>query len=457
VIDVLFVNPPFNRTRPDYASEASLARFEMDAINPGILSMATYLRSKGAEVEIADFYRQKDMSVVESELADRLSRDRPMAVGISNLSAYDYLDVLAIAGIVKTATPEVAVLVGGQHASALGSQVLQDGPSIDGLVEGEGELPMLEILSRLKEGRELAGTPSLWTRQGGAIRPPLSCRAPIDLDMIPPLDYAIYPDARSFTPYVEESRGCHLTCDYCNNASFYGGKARATSPCRFRMDLDSATSFFGRERLYAVMTANFVYKGRHEKLKALRAAGIRWSTEMSCDLPWHTMIGALAESGMFLLNVGFESASRETLKRMRKTKNMDRYLGNAARILDETARYRSVRARYNLMIYPGDTYRDLAPTEEFLVRNRGGLAAVVCCPAIAYPGSGLYARVDALENDAQAMRTGFCDATHHYPIHPSHEISFERATEICLDIEERFSPTRILSLKHDYRTYEGQL
>lgn len=458
--EIVFFNPPFNRIKADYVSEASLNRFEMDAINPGILSMATYLRKKGVGVEIFDFYREKNIRLVEKEIAEILRQKHPSIVGISNLSAYDYLDTLRLSRLVKKLNPNIFILVGGQHASGLKSLVLRDEQCVDGLIEGQGELAILDLYSKIKLKKDLFGTRNLWLRDGkGIILPPSSYASPIFLEEIPPLDFPMYPNARSFTPFIEESRGCHLGCKYCNNSSFYKRGVQAKSAEKFSIDANSTISFFGKDVLYAVMTSNFTYKESSKKLKELKKQGIRWSTEISCDIPWYTKVWALGQSGMFLLNVGFESASSETLIRMNKTKNPSKYLENAQRILDKAERCRAMKTRFNIMIYPGDTLENIKMTEHFLSKNAGKLDAVVCCPTIAYPGSELYEELDKIEDKYGALRvaTFFCESTHHYPIHPSKDISFEKATEVCLDLEKKFSSLRMLSLQHNYKKYEGRI
>jgi anaerobic magnesium-protoporphyrin IX monomethyl ester cyclase len=455
---IIFFNPPFNREKPDYMTDASLARFEMDAINPGLLSMASFLRTQGISAEIYDFYRQKDIVSVEKGVAEIIGSENPSVVGISNLSAYDYLDSLNIARVVKQTNPNTKVIVGGQHASGLKSQVLIDEPSIDGLVEGEGEKPILDIFQRVITGKNLVGAPNLWIRRDkGEILAPTEYHNPLNLDQIPLLDFAIYPEALSFTPFIEEARGCHLSCDYCNNVFFYGQNARSKSAEKFARDIENTISFFGKEPLYAIMTPNFRFRGSSEKLALLKRAGIRWSSEVSCDMPWFRSISEFAESGMFLLNVGLESASPNTLRRMNKVANPEKYLSNAQRILEEAQKYESLKTRFNIMIYPGDTYEDVEHTRQFLEANISKLDAVVCCPTIAYPGSRLFDQLQRIQElyGASVFVSPFCESTHHYPIHPSPDLTFQEASELCLRLEEEFSPARLLSLKHNYKKYEG--
>ena len=457
--EIVLINPPFNRIKPDYLVDASLARFEMDAINPGLLSIGSFLRQQGINVEILDFYREKDICAVELQISEFVEKKSPKIIGISNLSAYDYLDVLRIADVAKKANPKSVIVVGGQHASGLKQIVLNEQPSIDVLVEGQGEIPLLVLYNKLITKKELIGSANSWVRTAEGIISPPKEFIKIDLDKLPTLDYSMYPNAKSFTPFIEESRGCHLSCNYCNNSEFFLGKPQTKSIEKFRDDVENATSFFGKDALYAIMTPNFKYRDSLKKLDILKQSGIKWSTEISCDVPWHTRIRNFSESGMFLLNVGFESASPKTLERMNKVRNIEKYLDRAINILNERAKYDNLKVRFNIMIYAGDTTTDISTTINFLEKHSTNLDAIVCCPTIAYPGTSLYHMLDKIEKDYGAKRviTQFCNKTHHFPIDPSSEITFNQASSICLQLEERFSPTRLLSLKHNYKKYEGRI
>lgn len=456
-IDVLFINPPFLRVPVDYDDSAALSRFEMDAMNPGILSMAAFLRSLGYTYRIIDLYRVRSWAEVRSIIECALGEVAPAVVGISNLSAYDYKDVLSISRFVKECIPGVFLVVGGQHASGLGVNIFRDSASIDAVAIGEGEATLAEIVLRRRCDLKLNDIPGLHIMENGVIQPAFSAAKRISLDEIPSPDFSEYPNARTYTPYIEEGRGCHLKCGFCNNSEFYGGGYSRKSKEKWRCDIDSAVKYFGNDALFAILTSNFGYKNAAEKLSILGEFGVRWATQMSCDVPWYNLIDKLGDAGMFMLNMGVESGSPLILQRMRKTSQPIKYLENARRILSKIKEDERIKSRINIVIYPSDTHETVAETEKWLEAVSGSLDSIICCVPVAFPGSELSKNIDEFSNNygTKKIVTEYTISTHHFPLHPSKDISFRDATHICLRMEEKFSPARLYTVRHNYKTYEA--
>jgi hypothetical protein len=215
--------------------------------------------------------------------------------------------------------------------------------------------------------------------------------------------------------------------------------------------------FFGPDAYYAILTSNFGYKEAVPKLQVLGKYGIRWATQMSCDVPWERHVGELGAAGMFMMNMGVESGSPQVLRRMNKTKDPMRYLESARRILERSAELQQFKSRVNIIIYPGENDETLAETRAWLESVKFALDGIICCVPIAYPGSHLIKSMGELQQEfgAAPLSTAYCLSTHHFPIAPSREISFARATRECLRIEEDFSPTRLYTVRHNYRVYEA--
>src|SRR5438552_11777263 len=62
----------------------------------------------------------------------------------------------------------VPILVGGHHAQALPGYIL-DNPHIDMACIGEGEIALLELVTRLERGADITTIPTLWVKQNGVI------------------------------------------------------------------------------------------------------------------------------------------------------------------------------------------------------------------------------------------------------------------------------------------------
>lgn len=74
---------------------------------------------------------------------------RPDVVGISLVPSADYLPATRLGREIKLRFPEIRVIFGGQHVSALPSEFLRDNPYVDNLVLGDS----IELINDVVEGR----------------------------------------------------------------------------------------------------------------------------------------------------------------------------------------------------------------------------------------------------------------------------------------------------------------
>ena len=120
-------------------------------------------------------------------------------------------------------TPKgIFTIAGGPHFTCY-PQCLESVPRLDALCVGEGEYPMLELATALKEGRDPTGIRNLWARSNGTIvrnptRPLIE-----NLDELPYEDRHLFDVQRAIDTYglsqvrVRSSRGCPYQCTYCAN------------------------------------------------------------------------------------------------------------------------------------------------------------------------------------------------------------------------------------------------
>lgn len=126
--------------------------------------------------------------------------------------------------------PDIRVVFGGVHVSALKERILADYPVIDYVVAGEGEETLRELLSRPAEEHEKVPGLVLRSRSGDLVY--TGDRELIDLDALPFPAYEKlqgYPEAYSLpifnypkTPNGSciSSRGCPYACSYCDRSVF---------------------------------------------------------------------------------------------------------------------------------------------------------------------------------------------------------------------------------------------
>src|SRR5439155_10614394 len=211
-------------------------------INPGILSIATWLDSRHHSVAVVDFM-DGDGSV---EPIDRFLQDyRPKVVGISCMTGFAYMHALRLATRVRALSPGSLIAFGGQHVGPQAVDVLNDGPEIDVVALYEGEL-VTELLVQVVSGRaELRDVPGIAWRSGGEIVENKSYPRLLPLDEIPPLRYSLYPRYETFVPFVEESRGCFAKCEYCITPFTNNYRIRRKSTERILEEVDLVLDTWG--------------------------------------------------------------------------------------------------------------------------------------------------------------------------------------------------------------------
>ena len=120
-------------------------------IPPGIFYLAAFLREHGHTVEVVDA-EARNLDV--DNILDMIAQFVPDVLGISATTVVFHRAV-EIAERVKEAFPQITLVIGGAHVSAIPQQALETSPFPIGVI-GEGEITFLELLAALKDGTNLA-------------------------------------------------------------------------------------------------------------------------------------------------------------------------------------------------------------------------------------------------------------------------------------------------------------
>ncbi|MFH1741443.1 MAG: radical SAM protein, partial [bacterium] len=187
--------------------------------------LAATLQRAGFDVEIWDYAVS---AYNPDDFGERLLRSLPALVGITCMTPtilYGY----DIAQTVKKFLPDAVVSIGGPHSTALPQRTLEECPSLDAVVVGEGEITFLDLAERVRDNKPLSGCSGLVHRQNGQV----ITEAPRPL--IPSLDDLPYPardlldsdlyrsvqHTRGLSPAhsplteIFTSRGCPGKCLFC--------------------------------------------------------------------------------------------------------------------------------------------------------------------------------------------------------------------------------------------------
>jgi len=441
---LLMINPW--RTFPeDMPGRPAAIRGREKLMNIGVLAVVTYAHQKGFEVQVLDLTNEDDPSY---RLLAALDDLRPDIVGIGCMSCYGYQALIECAKITREALPQAVILTGGQHTGPLGKVVLDDCPAIDGVVQGEGEPFIDDLLTAWSTRRSpacLNGLPGVVTRSN-LWSPP---HGGIPLDNLPPLNFSLYPRWQTFVPYIEESRGCPWACAFCTSPAFSGRVLRRKSPHLIAAHIGSAHQAYNGATLTFYMESEifgFDHRQTQQLAEVLGPFGdnLSWRAEARADTFPTALTMPLVDAGLRVLDIGLESASPKMLLAMAKTPNPKAYLESCVAIAEAISRDGRALFKVNILLYPGETTETLRETESF-VRLLSEICplGLTACPVISDPGTVLYKQtLSKIEDGNGPVLSPFWRIARSYPVELSPEMDHTRANDECLRLMQTYQSAR---------------
>jgi len=197
-------------------------------VNHGIAILSAILKKHSYKVNVINLV--EDLS--EYKFLEQVKSFNPSIVGFSCTS--HHFNYLVKYSKMLSKVEGILQLAGGAHATLSPSDILLK-TDVRGVCVGEGEIPMLNLLNAINDGRDISSTSGFYWKINGSIKenpiPQFSC----DLSNLVFPDYSIYP--RDFVvrdwsvdrslivqksdvkKYIEVmlSRGCPYNCHYCCN------------------------------------------------------------------------------------------------------------------------------------------------------------------------------------------------------------------------------------------------
>ncbi len=193
----------------------------------GLASISAYLSAGGYRNDIIDCYAHPDS---DARISSYLRTENPAFIGFSCTTS-SFFDGERLARLAKSIRPEIQVVFGGVHVSAVKEEVLDTYPVIDYAVVGEGEETLRELLATPEERRVEVEGLVLRAPDGKAFFTGRRQKL-LDLDSLPFPDYsklAGYPEAYTLPIFnypkapngsCISSRGCPYACSYCDRSVF---------------------------------------------------------------------------------------------------------------------------------------------------------------------------------------------------------------------------------------------
>jgi radical SAM superfamily enzyme YgiQ (UPF0313 family) len=254
----------------------------------GLLTVAAQIPTDEYEVILTD------------ENIEPIDFDIPVdLVGISAMTSYVKRGYEIADKFRARGTP---VIMGGVHVSYMPQEALKHA---DAVVVGEAELVMPRVLDDLENGR-LAGV-----YKAEQLHPMVG--------MPRPRQSLLKSNRYINKGFMQTSRGCHHGCLFCAEPTMYGLKFRYRPVDELVAEIEQLD-----ERVILLNDADFfgTPKRAMEVMKAFKGRGLKWQAAVnSREANDERLLELAAESGCFMLSIGFESISLETLRNVHKCQN----------------------------------------------------------------------------------------------------------------------------------------
>jgi radical SAM superfamily enzyme YgiQ (UPF0313 family) len=307
------------------------------------------------------------------EIAGVVAKEQPDMVGISsNFSPY-FREALHCARVIKEATGAIIVM-GGSHVSCSPETVLRES-FVDYVIKGEGERPLVELLSAINNDRQLRKVANLAYKKNGA----LFYNEPAEnfpVDGLPRPDFSDITSTRygyKKQPIcmVMTSRGCPHQCTFCSVRKTFGPKYRIRKPAavvqemekRYQegyriFDFEDDNLTFNMEQ-FKELCALIEEKFQGKDIQLLAMNGISYK---SLDAE---VLAAMRKAGFTHLNLALVSANVETLRNVKRPHSID----NFTHVVASAFEYGFEIVAYQILGLPHESLDAMIDTLIFLAHH----------------------------------------------------------------------------------------
>ena len=288
----------------------------------------------------------------------------PEVLGISVIYSSQLVPALTLSRLAKQRKKDLLIILGGPYVSSLRKAILKNFSFIDQVIPGDAEAFFEEVKDIKLTKNRLIELIEEYCKKRAYFSP---LKYPLDLSWTNPLEYPL-PEP---VLLLDITRGCYykkcVFCSYGHQGSSYR-RMRITDIIKTIKESKLKRVFFSVD----VVDPSFL----EELARALIKAGVeitycldaRLETTFTDEL----FVKLIYESGCRAISFGMESASQNTLDKMKKGTNCQ----NFSRILKNLNKT-GIHVQLHLIHgFPTETKEDLQKTIEFLKTHREEIVTV---------------------------------------------------------------------------------
>jgi anaerobic magnesium-protoporphyrin IX monomethyl ester cyclase len=390
----------------------------IDAVMPiGLAYLAGALKVSGERVHVIDavgeavnqysaipgYDRTLLHGLTTPEILDRIPEETEI-LGITCMFSVEWPFIAVLVQEIRERFPQVLIILGGEHVTALPEYSLTECPGIDVAVLGEGEETLVDLVDAYRTGRDLDTVRGIVFRRGDefvntAARPRIRA-----LDAIPEPDWSLFPveeymgNGVTFGPDlgrcmpVIASRGCPYQCTFCSSPQMWTTFWGVRQPEQVLAEIKRYIEQYGAKNFDFYDLTMIIRKDWiKEFCRLLIAEGL----SITWQLPSGTRSEAIDEeiskmlyvSGCRTICYAPESGSVAELSRIKKKVKPESMLASM-----RVAAANGISIKANVLFgLPGQTWLDVRETFRFIYRMaRIGVESIGAYAFSPYPGTELF-------------------------------------------------------------------
>jgi len=337
------------------------------------IHLAAFVRERGYSPLILDMVFDE---ITPERVDQEIRTNGVRVVGIGCMTC-EFPQAVAEAQRLKREHPGLIVVFGGAHTSGDPEECLRTGV-VDYAVVGEGEFALTALLDAIRDGREPAGIPGVWSLVDGAIQPGGSATVPDVLQLPRPaydlLDLTQYfrldspwhfPKSRRVVQFITE-RGCPYQCSYCHE--IHTKKFRGMAP---ETVLDQMEWLVRTYHVREFMIVDDIFNFDLERAKRIcrgiverkLAIHLQFPNGVRGDRFDEELLALMKAAGTHYLAIAIETVSEKFQKLVRKNLKADR----AAQSVGWARKHGIEVSGFFMIGFPGETVEEVQRTLDFAV------------------------------------------------------------------------------------------
>ena len=360
----------------------------------GLLSLGTYLKTKGYDVHGIDLNfpiatMQERYLRSPTNLIEEIKQFNPSICGISTFAHTRY-NAYYWAKVIKDLNKKIVVVLGGVHASAEPTSILENVPQVDVVVIGEGEITMDELCVTIKRKDDLGKVKGIAFRNNGKIMITASREFIEDINSLPAIDRNLFLKSEAISKIksleILAGRGCPSQCKFCSSAFFWKKHRRVRSAENIINELEEGIAAFPRVKFVRFWDESLLANKdiASEIMCALKKIGLPWECwSRTCDLD-EAIVIEMKSSGCWRVRIGVETGSKKLMKDLHKPVN----LSNIPDLFNILRRNKLKYSPSFILGLPGSDINDIYETLNLIkqIKTDPSNCSIFMCTFL-YPGT----------------------------------------------------------------------